>query len=365
MKKRSFLFKVVMLIMLVMPLQGLNAEEVSSSKRMFTGNDVILKDSLDSSAVFLGNNVTQEGGVNGISFIVGNETKISGSSDYLLVLGNNENVYSTVEKDAVLIGYNVNLRKESIIKRDAYIYGVSSLVAGSINRNLFVTGDKVEIKNAIIDGDVKVDSKNIIIGENVLIRGSFKYNENAKIEGKELLPTKNVSTFVSDVYDNDMTKMEKFQSIVLQRAVSFIGIFITGMLICLLFSKAIDKLERVIETAKAETYLRGLGHGFLVLFTTPLIAFLFITTTIGMPLGFAVLGLYLVALYISRVFIGYVLGYLLFNKLLHKKNNKYVYLLTGLLIITIVTSIPYLAGVCGFIFMMLGLGTLFNLIRSK
>lgn len=60
------------------------------------------------------------------------------------------------------------------------------------------------------------------------------------------------------------------------------------------------------------------GFGALTLIAVPIVAILLISFVFGMPLAFILIGLYAIAIALSNMFTGYLLGNVIWNKFIKK-----------------------------------------------
>lgn len=335
--------------------------EVSDKPFMFEDNLTVEK-IFDTSAFLFGNNVDVDSKVDGISFIAGNIIEVKGTSEYSFIAGNDIEIYSTSLKDVFVAGASISFKEEAFIGRDAFFAASSIMLSGTVNGDFRSYSDSIELKNTTINGDVVINSSSIIIGENVNIAGEFKYNDDAVIEGEDLLNAFAITTYSSS--DETIAK-EELLTTISSKLINFLNLVILGVLICLLFGKYVTKMYKKYENLPFGTYAKQFGHGFLVLFVTPLLGVMLVTTTIGMSVGLVLLALYIMAIYISRILLAIIFGNMFIKKVLHKKVNNYLGLLIGLVVITLVTMIPYLGGLVTFVLLLLGLGVVFHLFKEK
>jgi hypothetical protein len=100
----------------------------------------------------------------------------------------------------------------------------------------------------------------------------------------------------------------------------------------------------------------SLGLGVGVLAATPLVMIVAAITVVGIPLSFMLLAMYLVAIYLAKVWVGAFLGQILLKPSGATKHEWLLGLLVGLLILTVVGFIPYLGGLVRLGVICLGLG---------
>jgi hypothetical protein len=99
----------------------------------------------------------------------------------------------------------------------------------------------------------------------------------------------------------------------------------------------------------------GLGLGALIV--TPIAAILVAVTLIGIPLSFVLLALYVVALIVAWPAAGLLVGTVLAD-LVQRPMPAFATLIVGLIVLHIVTHVPFIGWVFGFAALAIGLGML-------
>jgi hypothetical protein len=85
----------------------------------------------------------------------------------------------------------------------------------------------------------------------------------------------------------------------------------------------------------------SLGTGALIVFVAPIAALILLATVIGIPVSFLSMLLYIVLIYLSRVFAGYFLAELAFNKF-GVELHPVLKALIGVLVLALIFKIPYI-----------------------
>ena len=85
----------------------------------------------------------------------------------------------------------------------------------------------------------------------------------------------------------------------------------------------------------------AIGWGAVLMFLTPIVALLLFITLIGIPLSIIILALWFIALYLSKIIIGILVGRGILEKLLPKKNKSLIWaMIIGVIIVWMITSLP-------------------------
>jgi cytoskeletal protein CcmA (bactofilin family) len=221
---------------------------------------------------------------------------------------------------------------DGTVGRDVYASAGMTDLRGSIGRNLAVrTGRLTLLPSARVGGNLTARVKR---EKNVRIDPAATVAGKTEIRLPELHP----SRFLQP----------KFYFL---QAVWLAAAFLTGLLLNWLFP--------ALFTTRLETtgaLLRTLLWGFLALVVMPVAAIVAAVTLVGLPVGLAALVLWLAGLYLSGIFVAVLVGRALMQAPAEAKQAFALPLLVGLLILAVVTKIPYVGFLLTFLVILLGLG---------
>ena len=350
--KKKFKILLVLIMFISLPVYA-------SAKDLFVSdNNVNVKTNMDGTSFIAGNNVDVENKVNGILFTAGNTLSVSSESDYLFAAGNSTRLDEIKTKDAFIAGSSVAII-DSKIERDVYIAGSSVNLSSDVGRNVYIASGTAKISGNI-NGNITIDASTIVIDSSTNIKGTLKYNENANIDIRKGAYIGNKETLVVNTnntnIDNEVTFISKITSLLL----SFVNKIIIGLLLMLFIPKLFEKISKMSK----ENIISNLGFGLISLIFIPIVSLIFICTIVGMSVGFILLILYFLSIYLSTILSGYYVFKMLFNK---KIKNEYLLLILGTLSIYLLKLIPFVGTLISICSLCLGLGVIFNLIfkRSK
>ncbi len=374
MKKFKKLFLVFVLALLFIPC--VKAEEIKTYDTLLTSeptnveyrkdnmkaeDDLNLTGNYNSSTFFAGNSVYDATNVDGISFVAGNDVNINGNYEYGFVAGNIVDVKGKYQKDVFVFGNMVSFSNEFSVANDMYLFGATVTLNGNIGRNLFVAADRLVLENVTINGDVNVSASSITFGDNVLVNGTFKYNEDANLNNMEKA---SISTILTYEIENDLKDVNKFAAYQ-DFLLSVVGLILLGVVLYALCPSAFEKLK---EKTNNYTFVEGLkdsAAGLLTLIGYPIFMLILLFTVICIPISIIGLILYGIAIYMTTLFVGYLVGDLLFRKAMGKEVSGFYSIIIGVLIVKILKLIPFIGGFISFIVLCLGLGLIVKLLFSK
>jgi uncharacterized membrane protein len=314
-------------------------------------------DNVINHSVFIGDdNVKYNHQVNGIAFIAGNNVLVTGNEDYGCIAGNNVNFNGNIQNDLFIAGNNVSIiSSENTIGRDLYAAGNVVTISENINGNAFVAGDEVVLKDITINGDINISAEKVNIEGNVIITGTFKVNDNAKVTGEDNLTSGNKETYANN--DKKIVK-NNFVSTITGLAM----LLILGFVLHFVFPKVYEKANKKNDT---KSILMNMLYGLLVLIIVPIISIILMCTIIGTMLGIIIILLYVITLLISAIIASMVAGKAILNKLFKTSDNAYLSITIGLVLFKLFELIPYVGTLIYFLIFIFGLGKIYDLFKTR
>lgn len=350
MKNLKKLLLVFIFAFMIIPFTNINA----SVDDYFKADDVISSEKEINHNYFVaGNKITSSDKVDGILFMAGNTLKSKSSIEYGMFAGNVVEVTSDIEKDLFVAANDITV-ESSNIGRDVYLVGNTVTLNTNINGNVFIGSSTLEIGNITIKGDVDLNCSNIKFSDNIVIEGTLKYNEDAEITGLDNVKYNALETYKQETIET--------KDILLSEVISIISLIVISIIICAIFPKIYKKLSKEISVSKT---FKNLLYGLCVLVLVPFAAIFTFITVIGIPIGIIGLLLYGIFIYLSVAVSGTVVGNLILTKLFKQKDNAYLSIIIGILVVRIITLIPYIGGFIYFLLMLIGLGLILELLSKE
>jgi len=346
MKKKICLLLIVILAVVCVPTFAEDENKVEENNSGFIAEDeALVQQSFGKTTFVVGNSVDMSSEVDGLNFVAGNNINLSSHQDYLFTAGNNLNLNGVSAKDIFVAGNEIKMDSANV--RDVYVAGSKIEIKTSMLRNLYAGGDKVEI-DSYIDGNVKISSENIKIGDQTVITGKLVYPKGAKIEISDGAMVENTETYVVDTVDTEeLTFADRVSNFI----ITYVGLLIVALILFTInrrLFKAIEKEER-----DPATIFKTLAIGLGILVVVPIAAILALITVVGIPLTILSLILYGVCIYLSAIPTSYYVGKWVTKG---KKFNDYLLISAALLVYYIIRLIPVVGGLVSFISLIFGLG---------
>ena len=342
-----------------MMISGVEAKTVNHFQGKFD-NYVTSEDEVNGSVALAGSNAEMKGKADGASFMAGNKVVFSGESEYGAFVGNSIEIDGIITKDAFIAGNVIDISKDANLQRDVMIAGSDIEIRGTIGRDMNIYGSTVNLSGAKIEGNVSIYATNIKINDNTVINGNLSYPEDASVSiEKGSIKGKTTKT------EAMAGESESFASILMGQFWSFMSLLLVFAVLSLaapkLFTKIQDKYDKFDFNKGLETFTKGLV--FLIL--VPIIIFILLLMSIGIPLALILLALYFIIMYLSMIFTGYLVGFKIWQKFFNKDINLLVVGLLGLAILFILNLIPGVSFIVSMLSMFIGIGIIYDVFLKK
>ena len=332
--------KIFLVLLLLIPI-SVNALNININGEVKENQEI------QGSSILLGNYVENTNKVSGLDMTLGNTIKYEGESEYLLSAGNNIEINGIVKNDGFVFGNVVNFNENSIIERDLLVLASNVTISGTIKKDVTIYASTVTINGNIENVNIKA---NEIIIENANIN-NLSYNEDAVIEVKD-----------SQVNTTNLTEKLQSEVTIQDQIMNFIynlgGILVIFLALYLLAPKLFKKIESNNANITVLNVFSMFGFGTLSLILIPVIFILLLTITFCIPLAILLLILYVLAIWLSSIFTGYLLGYVIWTKLMKKENNPLLIGLIGIVVLNLLGIIPYIGILITVISVMIGIGVI-------
>ena len=351
MKKKIFGILIMLTLFAIAPVE---AKEINSF-HMVSDDKVTFEDTVNGDSAIAGNLVDIIGNIDGIGFIAGQTVNVNGNLEYGFLAGQNVNINGQISKNIYAAGETITLSKDANIGKDLFLAGDSINLNGNIQRNINIYASTVTIKKGTtINGNITIEASNIKVEDGASIKGTLKYNEDAKNDISDNSSIGKITTY-------EITKDEGFNtSEILSSILNMVVVFLS---ITIIIPKTLDKTNEIYEK-KNNNYIKNIGIGFLILICVPLISLILLASNIGVYLGLILVALYAIAIYLSFIISGYILGNLILVKLMKLNTNKYLSGIIGIILLKILMVIPVLSTIICLIAITLGLATIWNLLQK-
>lgn len=305
--------------------------EIISDNVVTAGNDITIRGEINDNVIVFGRVVKISGKINGSLFVAAQELQIEGE----------------ITKDVFVGAASVLITENGKIDRDLACGSANLIIDGQIGRNVMAGTGTLSIDGKI-GGNVTASSSLIEISGNADIFGSLSYYSQKE------LSINNPDKIAGGVNFNKIQKANNDNIFSGKFSMWILGLIMSvvlGFLLIAFFPKRTKKIAECIN----ENWSKSLGIGFLMFVVMPLIAFIFMILIIGLPVGLILFVVYLILIYIAKIWVSLYLG----NMISHKKWNPYWAMILGLVILYLIYLIPIAGPIIAFIVILIGLGGLY------
>jgi cytoskeletal protein CcmA (bactofilin family) len=336
---------------------------------------------IDGDYVAAGETVEISGVVRGDVYVLGGQVLISGIIEGdLLALGGTVSISGRVDQNVRVAGWQVIISGEvgrnatvgamniEVTKR-AHLQG--SMVAGAANvilnspiqKATRIAGRNLTVTN-VLASDLDAAVENIRLGAGAEIKGDFTYwsnrsasiGENVVIQGEV---TKKAAQGPGAYVEKVMKPITEVVGPLLG-IVSFLSSLIIGAFLVKLFP---DFARKTVVTLRTRKW-RSLTSGVTTLLIIPIVFGILIITIVGIPLGFVLLMLSSLILYVARIFIMLLIGMLIAEKL-NKNISDVGAFIIGLVVYSLLVQLPIVGWLISFLAVLFGLGAVVQTVKEK
>ncbi|CCY28551.1 putative uncharacterized protein [Acholeplasma sp. CAG:878] len=315
-----------------------------------------LDDDVNGSAVIAGDSIDVNKNIDGIGVLLGSKINFTSKSEFAIIAGSEVNLEGEVLKEFLVAGETVTFKNNFKGNRDGFIFANKVILSGNLSRNITVKANEVVLENVNIES-INIEASKIEIKESVAIN-QLTYNENANVT--MLDDSKIVNKTLTKSTSLELTPMQKIGSFLINYANSLVLFAALALIVPKLFER-INKQNKEIDIFKFVTYA---GYGILSALMILILSVLLFSVTIGVYLALLLLAFYTITALLSIIFTGYLVGYIIWTKLIKKEENYLLIGLIGISLMTILTNIPYVGVYFGMFAVLVGIGLVLNLFKK-
>lgn len=292
-----------------------------------------------------------------LSGMVSNDASIAGGSVDLLgsvmedarITGGEITINAEVGGDLLAVGGSVRALSDTIAKGDTILAGGEVSFAGVAEKALRLSGERVVFSGKAM-GDVKISAENIVIEEGAVIEGNLSYPNHAVITMKE------GAIVMGEVIKTESMR-DDVQMGVTKGMLALAGLFVVtkvlAMLVsALLFAYLFKDFSKDVVDAGIHTFLKSALIGFAFVILIPFAILFGFITFFGWAIAFILLAFYIVLLMLAMIYSGILCGAMLAKVFIKKPSIELSWVFIGVLVLSIVSIIPIIGWVVGFVFFM-------------
>lgn len=325
-----------------------------------TIDDTVISEKLDNdvngSAVISGEEIDVNKNIDGIGVLLGSKINFASKSEFAIIAGSEVTLEGEVLKEFLVAGETVTFKDNFKGNRDGFIFANKVILKGNFSRNVTVKANEVILENVNIE-NINIVASKIETKESVTIN-QLTYNEDANVT--MLDDSEIVNKTLTKSTTLEQTPMQKIGNFLISYANVLVLFAVLALIVPKLFER-INKQNEKIDTFKFITYA---GYGILSALMLLILVVILFGTTIGVYLALLLLAFYIITALLSTMFTGYLVGYIIWTKLIKKEENYLLIGLIGISLMTILTAIPYVGIYFGIFSVLVGIGLVLNLFKK-
>jgi hypothetical protein len=338
----------------------LGAGEVHEGWFFASGDQVLILGTVEGDLYVAGGRVQVDGTVNGDLLVAGGSVSIGGRvSDDVRAAGGNIECSGDIGKNLSVAGGNIRLTKTATVEGGVLAAGGDIRLGGVVGEDVKVAGGQVQLEG-IVGGNVRCAGEHLSTVPGAAIHGDLqaivKDPENAQISPGTVDGSLEVIT----------EKHEVTESILGYSAGHFwfkivwaLSLLLTVVILVLLCPQWVESHGLAIWERPGWSLLWGVV-GVIV---TPIVAIALCVTLVGIPLGILLLFLYFWSLYLTQLSLGIVVGQKVF--LPESKGRLMFAAIAGIVLVQVLTFVPYLGTLVVIAGLLLGLGGIIETVRHQ
>jgi hypothetical protein len=326
--------------------------EVVEDSLIAVGEDVVIRGHVRGDAVAFAESVTVEGVVDGNLVTAASTVEIDGVvRGSVMTAGQQVKVGGEIGSQLYAAGSSLALDRALALRGDALLAGNEIEVAGMLARDVYATGDRVSVdgtlgRDLVMSGNVLSLGRGASVGRDMT--ATVAEVNDVTLAGVVLGAT-NV-----EVGEGQYTSRYEMVGYYIWKAMMIVAGLLVGAL-------AISVAPGLFRAAQdREQWWRSTWMGTIGLFLIPFLALVAAVTLIGLPLAAVLVGGFLIALYIGKLVVAAELGRRILRLERGSTRNLMWGLLLGLVIITVLVSLPWVGELFRFIVAIFSIGTICN-----
>ena len=327
------------LFLLIMFIPGI---VFGSTEYVTDGDTINLEEDFDKTHFVFGESINVNNKVDGLYFIFGEEIKYNSNNQYTALFGNRVSVTGGM-RDAAIFGNNVVI-KEANIDRDIVIFGNNITLEGKVNGNIAIYGKNVNISKSELLGNVVVKGGSLKIDKDTTISGNLSYNDDMDVV---------IDGNIHDVTVNENVKVITTKDKIIDHIYKLIRLLVIFLVMYLLVPNIFNNISDKVG--------KNVFYGLISFIALPLLLLILVFTNFATNAAIIGIMLYIILAMISLVLCGYVLGKWLLIKVFKIKGDRmYLNGFVGIIVLYLVTLIPYFGGLVTFASLIYAFGIMTN-----
>lgn len=309
-----------------------------------------------------GGTVLIDGTVNGDILVIGGTVEFSGTvTKNARILGGDVLVSGEVGNNLSICAGNVEISDKAVVYNSLVVGAGTVIIDGEISGKSNIAGGVVTV-SGMLSGDTKLGTGALELTSGAEAGGNLDYwseneaniSDEATVSGQvnKHDPVFNPENMISNAGKEKISGVAKTFTFT-AKVIWLVSAFVVGMIFVSLF----PKLTSGAVQALTENSLKTAGYGLASLFAIPIFFFFLLLTMIGAPLGFIILALYFIYIYLAKIIVSLMVGRYITKRADFKVKDGWS-LFLGLAVYSALSLLPVFGGTIKFMVIIAGLGGL-------
>jgi len=338
-------------------------DEVLEGPYIATGDNITISGTINGDAYIAGSVITVDGTINGDLLVGGGVVTIKGRvSDDVRAAGGMVTIDGKVGKNVTALAGTVTFGSDADIDGDVIVGGGTFAHLGNIDGKTLIYSSDATLAGRI-GKDVTVTSEKISVLKTALLDGNLGYtsDKEASVSAEARIVGAVQRTVAGKALTQAGVRARKGLSGV-RFGVNLLS-YLSMLLLGLILLKVAPRQTTAVAKLIGEQPWKSVGFGFLALVLAPVAIIILMVSVIGVPLAAILTGVYILVIGISSLFTGLFVGQKVFD-LINLKENVYVMLAVGLLLVQLLLAVPTVGGLVRLLSVMAATGAMLTLGRE-
>ncbi len=249
-----------------------------------------------------GGRITIPGTVDGTVNVAGGRVELSGATGRSArIIGGQVTITGKVTGDLFVVGGRVSIPSQARIGGDVTVTGGQVDIRGTVNGKLKVQGSEVTL-GGVVTGNADISGSAIELLGPARIGGKLTYTSSSTAD---VAPN---AVITGSIVQNKPTSIGNGSRGFFNPWLRVIWALLAGTVVVAAAPRVMSAVGQ-----SARRILPALGIGIVSLLVVPVVAIMLVVTVVGLPIGAIILAAFFIALYLSQVFVGTMLGRLILS----------------------------------------------------
>jgi len=260
-----------------------------------------------------------------------------------------------VKGDILAFAATFAVSDRSVIEGDVRVGCGAATINGTVNGNLVLYAGQVVLNGKVL-GDAMVTSDAVItLGENAEIVGDLSYKAPVPLEIKPGQVGGEVMFIPKELDEDEGTDFDFPRGFgVFFHIFLFVTAVIAGSILVALTKDHANRTASIVRRKP----LKSLGIGFIAFICVPVLALITLILIVTIPVSMLLILGYAIAAYIAKFYVAIWVGNLILRRKDGDPRSPVPVMLLGLVVLYILTALPFIGTLISFLIVFLGFGAL-------